>query len=74
MPHLFISHILDFPVGEVKYCLLAQFLCTPVQLAWWWAEEEKNIVPAPVSMVTVKWGNGQFATAADMHESVSPLS
>lgn len=51
--HLFISNILDFPTGEVLFTR-ARFLCTSVKLAGHGQKRRKpNIIPAPVSMVTV---------------------
>lgn len=69
-----ISNILDFPTGGVLFTR-AQFLRTPVKLAWRRSEEKKN-KPNTGSSVHgngVKWGYGQFATPADMHESAVPL-
>lgn len=72
--HLFMSNILDFPTGQVLF-IRAQFLCTPVKSARWWSEKKKNKdnTASSVHDNGVKWGNGKFATPADMLESVSLL-
>lgn len=59
--------------GSIVYsCTVLVFACNVAQC---WSEEEKDKhnTSSSVHGNGEKWGNGQFATPADMHESVSPL-